>query len=72
MAVNVVEHDMNTTALGDLQGEVSFPESKVMYFNCDEKIADKLFASANKLENTRVEKERLQAEIYLFRSVGKE
>lgn len=42
MAVNVVEHDMNTTALGDLQGEVSFPESKVMYFNCDEKIADKL------------------------------
>ena len=56
VAVNVVEHDMNTTALGDLQGEVSFPESKVMYFNCDEKIADKLFASANKLENTRAEK----------------
>lgn len=27
-----------------------------MYFNCDEKIADKLFASANKLENTRAEK----------------
>lgn len=56
VAVNVVEHDMNTTALGDLQGEVSFPESKVMYFNCDEKIADKLFASANKLEDTRPEK----------------
>ena len=56
VAGNVVEHDMNTTALGDLQGEVSFPESKVMYFNCDEKIADKLFASANKLENKKAEK----------------
>ncbi len=30
-----VEHDMNVTALGDKQGEVSFPNGKVMYFECD-------------------------------------
>ena len=56
VATNAVEHDMNTTALGDLQGEVSFPEGKVMYFECDKKVCDALYNSAEKLENTRVEK----------------
>ncbi len=56
IAENAVEHDMNTTALGDLQGEVSFPEGKLMYFECDKAIADSLFTSAKKLENTRVER----------------
>ena len=56
VATNAVEHDMNTTALGDLQGEVSFPEGKVMYFECDKKVCDALYNSAQKLENTRVEK----------------
>lgn len=56
VATNAVEHDMNTTALGDLQGEVSFPEGKVMYFDCDEKVRDTLYNSAKKLKDTRVEK----------------
>lgn len=29
-----VEHDMNTTPLGDRQGEVTFPNGKMMYFEC--------------------------------------
>ena len=56
VAENAVEHDMNTTALGDLQGEVSFPEGKVMYFDCDSRIADMLYNSAKRLENTKAEK----------------
>ena len=36
--------------------KVSFPESKVMYFECDKKVCDALYNSAQKLENTRVEK----------------
>ena len=56
VAENAVEHDMNTTALGDLQGEVSFPEGKVMYFDCDSRIADMLYSSAKRLENTKAEK----------------
>ncbi|WP_405353853.1 5'-methylthioadenosine/adenosylhomocysteine nucleosidase [Ruminococcus sp.] len=56
VATNAVEHDMNTTALGDKQGEVSFPEGTVMYFDCDKHICETLYNSAKKLENTKVEK----------------
>lgn len=35
VGTKAVEHDMNTTALGGKQGEVSFPNGKVMYFECD-------------------------------------
>lgn len=35
VGTKAVEHDMNTTPLGDKQGEVSFPDGKVMYFGCD-------------------------------------
>lgn len=34
VGTKAVEHDMNTTPLGDRQGEVSFPNGKVMYFEC--------------------------------------
>lgn len=35
VGTKAVEHDMNTTPLGDKQGEVSFPDGKVMFFECD-------------------------------------
>ena len=35
IGTKAVEHDMNTTALGDKQGEVSFPDGKVLFFDCD-------------------------------------
>ena len=35
VGTKAVEHDMNTTPLGDRQGEVSFPKCKKMFFECD-------------------------------------
>ncbi len=54
IASKTVEHDMNLTALGDKQGEVSMPDGKIMYFECDKNARGLLAACANKLENTRV------------------
>lgn len=54
IASKAVEHDMNTTALGDKQGEISFPGGKVMFFECDKNAATLLAACAKELENTRV------------------
>lgn len=56
VATCAVEHDMNITALGDKQGEVSFPEGKVMYFDCDKKVAETLYNACTNLENTKIEK----------------
>lgn len=54
IASKTVEHDMNTTALGDKQGEVSFPDGKVMYFVCDKTASDQLAACARALPETKV------------------
>lgn len=54
VATKAVEHDMNTTALGDKQGEISFPDGKVMFFECDKDAAALLENCAKELENTRV------------------
>lgn len=54
VATKTVEHDMNCTALGDKQGEVTFPDGNVMFFECD-KLASNRFASICKeLPETRV------------------
>ena len=34
VATKSVQHDMNTTALGDRQGEVSFPDGTKLFFDC--------------------------------------
>lgn len=54
IATKAVEHDMNTTALGDKQGEVSMPNGKIMYFDCDKRACNALYSAADKLENTKV------------------
>lgn len=51
-----VEHDMNTTALGDKQGEVSFPDGSVMFFDCDKQICDTLYNVCKTIPDTKVEK----------------
>lgn len=56
VATSAVEHDMNITALGDKQGEVSFPEGKVMYFDCDKTVAETLYNACTNLEDTKIEK----------------
>lgn len=56
IAEKSVEHDMNSTALGDKQGEVSFSDGKVMYFDCDKTATEKLYEISKIIANTRVEK----------------
>lgn len=51
-----VEHDMNTTVLGDEQGEVSFPNGKVMYFECDNRVEETLAQACKDIEDTHCEK----------------
>lgn len=48
-----VEHDMNVTALGDKQGEVSFPNGKVMFFECDKNAARLLETVCADLPDTK-------------------
>ncbi len=55
VATKSVEHDMNTSALGDRQGEVSFPDGEVMYFECDKKASRLLEEVCRKIPDTKVE-----------------
>ena len=55
VATKSVEHDMNTTALGDKQGEVSFPDGMIMYFDCDEKTTNLLAEVCRNIPDTKVE-----------------
>lgn len=52
VAIKSVEHDMNTTALGDKQGEVSFPEGTKTYFECDKDISRILFEACRTIPDT--------------------
>ena len=54
IGTKAVEHDMNTTPLGDKQGEVSFPSGKVLFFECDAAASRKLEEVCADIENTRV------------------
>lgn len=49
-----VEHDMNTTALGDKRGAVSFPSGTVTYFECDKAASNLLASVCEEIEDTRV------------------
>lgn len=54
VGTKAVEHDMNTTALGDKQGEVSFPDGKVLFFECDKQASTLLSAVCKKIPDTKV------------------
>ena len=53
VGTKAVEHDMNTTALGDKQGEVSFPTGKVLFFECDAAASRLLAEVCADLEDTK-------------------
>lgn len=55
IGTKAVEHDMNVTALGDKQGEVSFPEGKKMFFECDKDVSRKLAEVCRALPDTKAE-----------------
>ena len=54
VANKAVEHDMNTTALGDKQGEISLPDGKIMYFECDKDAVALLTKCGKELPDTKV------------------
>lgn len=43
VATEVLQHDMNASALGDPIGEIDFPDEHRTFFPCDEEISDKLY-----------------------------
>ena len=55
VATKSVQHDMNTTALGDRQGEVSFPDGTKIFFDCDKTVVEKLTQACKALPDTKVE-----------------
>lgn len=55
VGTKAVEHDMNTTALGDKHGEVSFPGYTKIFFDCDSEISRRLTQVCKALPDTKVE-----------------
>lgn len=55
IADRAVEHDMNGTALGDRQGEVTFPDGNVMYFECDKRVSGALYNACAATTDSKVE-----------------
>ena len=72
VATKSVEHDMNTSALGDRQGEVSFPDGEVMYFECDKKASRLLEEVCRKIPDTKVESGVIASGDILFPRLSKD
>lgn len=53
IATEVVEHDMNSSALGDPYGEITFPDENRIYFPCDQKTIINLAEACQEI-NTEV------------------
>lgn len=54
VASKSVEHDMNGTALGDKQGEITFPDGNMMFFECDKQASTLLAAICREIPDTKV------------------
>ncbi len=53
IATKTVEHDMNTTALGENRGEISFPDGMVTFFECSKKASNLLYSVCSKIPDTK-------------------
>ena len=54
VATKSVEHDMNGTALGDRQGEITFPDGNMMFFECDKQASTLLASICKEIPDTKV------------------
>ena len=54
VASKSVEHDMNGTALGDKQGEITFPDGNMMFFECDKQASTLLASICKEIPDTKV------------------
>lgn len=51
IAENVVQHDMDTTIIGDKPGELFLPEEKLVYIPCDQQLIEDLEKACKQTEN---------------------
>lgn len=54
VATKSVEHDMNGTALGDKQGEITFPDGNMMFFECDKQASTLIASICKEIPDTKV------------------
>lgn len=59
IAEDIVQHDMNVTALGDRLGEITFADEQRIEIPADEDTTEKLIKACERLENTKVIKGRI-------------
>lgn len=52
VATEVLQHDMNASALGDPIGEITFPDENRIFFPCDKQTASKLYEICKGIEGS--------------------
>lgn len=52
VATEVLQHDMNASAIGDPIGEISFPDENRTFFPCDKATSDKLYRICQEVDNS--------------------
>lgn len=55
----VLEHDMNTSAIGDPIGLINLPEGNRTFFACDEEVSSKIYELCKKVEGTETFRGRI-------------
>lgn len=59
VAEDVVQHDMDGTAMGDPPGEIWFNDEKKIEIAADEKVREQLYAACKPIQNTNVRMGRI-------------
>ena len=59
VATQVLEHDMNTSAIGDPIGLISLPEGNRTFFSCDEESSERIYDICKKVEGARTFRGRI-------------
>ncbi len=73
VGTEVLEHDMNTSAIGDPIGLISLPEGNRTFFPCDEETADKIYGLCRKVEGANTFKGRIASgDIFVSRRSKRE
>lgn len=55
IATSVVQHDMDTTSMGDPLGLIDLPQGTTVYMDCDKNLVDKLKSVCDNIENIKYE-----------------
>ncbi len=73
VGTEVLQHDMNASALGDPVGEITFPDEHRTFFPCDEEISEKLFSICENIDGSNTFKGRIASgDIFVSRRSKRE